>query len=410
MHYVRRSLANTLQRVTRTFPAAVITGPRQSGKTTLLRREFGATHSFVTLEDPDTRARAIDDPRRFLQENPAPVILDEIQYVPDLLSYVKTAIDEDRRPGRWLLSGSQVFQLMRGVSQSLAGRTAVLTLLPFSCREWLGPYALHPQDAFFSAFKPPKQKPPSQPSKAPDLGDWLLRGGFPEPRSNPKIGIADWCSAYLQTYLERDVRNLSHIGDLQAFERFLRLCAARTTQILNLSNLARDTGVSVPTAKAWLSVLEAGHTVFLLPPYHENFGKRLIKAPKLYFTDTALAAHLTGLRDVTALLQGPMAGALFETYVVTAIRKAFLHGGEPAPIYYWRSSDGWEVDLIVEHNLRLYPVEIKLNATPTPHHVVSLERWMTAAGKKSESGLLICGAAKPVAIAENIHAVPWHYF
>jgi predicted AAA+ superfamily ATPase len=172
------------------------------------------------------------------------------------LSYLKTAIDENRRPGQWLLSGSQVFQLMHGVSQSLAGRTAVLTLLPFSCREWVRPYGPRPQDAFFAAFHPASTKTRRRSTQTPDVGDWLLRGGFPEPRSNRKIGISDWCSAYVQTYLERDVRNVTRIGDLQTFERFIRLCAARTAQILNLSDLARDSGVSVPTAKTWLSVLE----------------------------------------------------------------------------------------------------------------------------------------------------------
>jgi predicted AAA+ superfamily ATPase len=164
----------------------------------------------------------------------------------------------------------------------------------------------------------------------------------------------------------------------------------------------------VPTAKAWLSVLEASHTVFLLPPYHQNFGKRLVKAPKLYFNDTALAAHLTGLRDTSALLQGPMAGALFETYVVSSIRKAFLHHGEPAPLFYWRSSDGWEVDLVVERDLRLYPIEIKMTDTPTSRHAAGLVKWLSFAGKKSDGGLLVCGAEKPLLLAENVKTAPWY--
>lgn len=406
MSYLERTLQATLQRNLKTFPAALVTGPRQSGKTTLLKHAFGKTHRFVSMENPDIRERASNDPLAFFKENPAPIILDEIQYVPKLLNYIKTFIDEKRRPGQWLMTGSQGFSLMEGVSQSLAGRIAVLTLLPFSMGEFLPlGYPLHESidSLLLRVFEPGFERV----KKGPSLGNWLLRGSYPEPRSNPKVDISVWCSSYIQTYLERDVRSLLRVGDLNTFERFLRLCAARTGQILNLSDLARDTGISMPTAKSWLSALEASHEVFLLQPYFKNFGKRLVKAPKLYFMDTALAAYLTGLTVENALLHGPMAGALLETAVVSAWRKAFLHRGEQPAMYYWRSSDGLEVDLIIERNNRLYPIEIKLTSTLHSGDANGLEKWIKISGTPFKKGALFCNVRKWTFVTSNVQAVPW---
>ena len=271
-----RILSGTITRAMRTFPAVVVTGPRQSGKTTLLKTGFSKTHAYVSLENHDVRMRARDDPNSFLDQHPPPVIIDEIQYVPELLSYIKTRIDDDRKNGQWLLTGSQNFVLMQGVSQSLAGRAAVLTLLPLSMSELAG----HADSALDPAAwlkKAPRPLPAAPASRDLSVDTVILRGLYPEIALNKRVDRQLWCSSYIATYLERDVRNLAAIGDLNQFERFLKLCATRTGHIMNLSEMARDIGVSVPTAKRWISVLETGYQVYLLYPYYRNIGKRLIK-------------------------------------------------------------------------------------------------------------------------------------
>ena len=365
-----RILARTIQKAMKSFPAIVVTGPRQSGKTTLLKMLFAKSHRFVTLEDPDVRMRAKEDPLRFLEQFRPPVIIDEIQYVPELLSYIKTKIDQKRRPGQWLFTGSQNFVLMHGISQSLAGRAAVLSLLPFSFSErieqgertkemidWLKGLNLH-------------QKCESKVS----LIELILRGNYPEIASKRSVDRQLWCGSYISTYLERDVRNLAQVGDLAQFERFLKLCAIRTGQILNLSELAKEVGMSVPTMKRWLSMLETGHQVYLLYPYYKNLGKRLVKSPKLYFNDTGLASYLLGLNDRDTLINSPNFGNLFETMIVTDFLKRFLHFGQMPSMYYLRTRDGLEVDLVLELGQKLYLFEIKSAMTILPKHASSLSR------------------------------------
>jgi len=365
-----RTLGRVIVRAMKTFPAVVITGPRQSGKTTLLKSLCSKTHAFVTLEDPDARLRAKEDPVQFLARHKPPVILDEIQYTPDLLSYIKTRIDENRKPGQWLFTGSQHFGLMQGISQSLAGRAAVLSLLPFSLAERSGRGA--------EAMDVPRWLR-SLRSTAPiragkPLSEILLRGGYPEIASRKAVDRQLWCGSYISTYLERDIRGLSQIGDLSQFERFLRICAVRTGQILNLSDMARDIGVSVPTAKRWLSILETGYQVFLLYPYYQNLGKRLVKSPKLYFNDTALACYLLGLADRDAVLNSPSFGALFETLIVTDVLKRFVHSGAMPSMYYLRTRDGLEIDLVIEIGQKIHLFEIKSAMTSWPKHADSLVR------------------------------------
>jgi predicted AAA+ superfamily ATPase len=364
----------------KSFPAIVVTGPRQSGKTTLLKMLFAKSHRFVTLEDPNVRMRAKEDPLRFLEQFGPPIIIDEIQYVPELLSYIKTKIDQKRRPGQWLFTGSQNFVLMHGISQSLAGRAAVLSLLPFSFSErieqgertqemvdWLKGLNLH-------------QKCESKIS----LAELILRGNYPEIASKRSVDRQLWCGSYISTYLERDVRNLAQVGDLGQFERFLKLCAIRTGQILNLSELAKEVGMSVPTMKRWLSMLETGHQVYLLYPYYKNLGKRLVKSPKLYFNDTGLASYLLGLNDRDTLINSPNFGNLFETMIVTDFLKRFLHFGQMPSMYYLRTRDGLEVDLVLELGQKLYLFEIKSAMTILPKHASSLSR--IASELKSEVG------------------------
>jgi len=373
MKLKERIIAKTIKKAVRTFPAVVLTGPRQSGKTTVFKMLFSKSHRFVSLEDPDVRMRAKDDPIAFLEQYKPPVVIDEIQYLPELLSYIKTRIDKNRKPGQWLLTGSQNFALMQSATQSLAGRAAVLSLLPFSVSEFYN-NAKKTENISNWLKKIKKIEPNNKQSQAVSLENILLRGFYPEISSQKQIDRQLWCGSYITTYLERDVRNLSDIGDLNQFERFLVACAVRTGQILNLSEIARDIGISVPTARRWLSLLEAGYQIYLLYPYYKNIGKRIIKSPKLYFNDTALCSYLLGLNDAESLRNAPNFGNLFETLVICDFWKRFLHFGEKPSIYYLRTRDDLEIDLVIENAGSLHLFEIKSAMTITPKHAVSLRR------------------------------------
>ncbi len=343
---ITRTIAKKIQAALTTFPAVVITGPRQSGKTTLLKTLY-PKHTYLNLELPNVRIRAINDPNLFLDTLTLPVILDEIQYVPELLPYIKDRIDHSRSPGQWLLTGSQLFPLMKGVSESLAGRVAVFSLLPFSQVEY--------------------------PQLSNSYQDILLRGSYPEIATNPKVDRTTWLGSYINTYLERDVRNLETIGDLRQFEIFLKLLATKTGQLLDQSDLAKSVGVSIPTIDRWLSVLEASYQILLLYPYYRNLGKRLVKRPKVYFTDTGIATYLLGINDPTQLINGPSFGPIVETAVVTDLWKQYLHLGQKSPLYYLRTYDGLEVDLVIDGAEKLTLIEIKANSSIKPSHSLSLE-------------------------------------
>lgn len=310
----------------------------------------------MSLEDPDQQDYAKTDPRGFLGKLKMPVILDEIQYVPELLSYIKSAIDDHRDPGQWLITGSQNFALMQGVGESLAGRAAVFSLLPLSVAEIAkqGSTSLPPTLWLESFDKFDHQAIPTL-----NLSKLLLRGTYPEPALQLAVDRNFWCGSYITTYLERDVRNLKQVGDLGQFQTFLRICATRTGQILDLAGLARDVGISHTTAKRWLSLLEASHQVYLLYPYYKNIGKRLVKRPKLYFVDTGLATYLMGLHSSEILLSSPYFGPLFETFVVIDTLKRFYNHGLSPALYYLRTPDKLEIDLVIELEDKLHLIEIK---------------------------------------------------
>lgn len=406
--YVKRVQAATIRRAMSTFPAVLITGARQTGKTTLLREEFGKFHAYVSLERPDVRARALADPVAFFDENPAPLILDEVQYAPELLHYVKDQIDQNRDPGRWLLTGSQNFSLMEGISQTLSGRVAVLTLDPLSVAETVARSPVPSLDKVIGrVFGTRKPKTHTDGETPVELVDWLLRGGFPEPRLNPKVDRKLWFSSYVQTYLECDVRGLAQVADLGTFGRFLTLVGARTGNIVNLSELGREVGVSGPTAKRWLSVLETSQLVYLLQPYHRNFGKRIRRSPKLYLLDPGLATFFLGLDTRRAVLHGPSLGALTETAVVSEWMKAYRQRGEQTSLYYWESGTTGEVDLVVERDGELYGIEVKATATPVPRHANALAHWLDLAGPRAR-GALACRVDHPQTVRPRIRAIPWH--
>lgn len=346
---IRRNLQGTLEALAGRHPVVTITGPRQSGKTTLCRMTFPKKR-YVSLEPPDIREYAIRDPRGFLAEHRAGAVFDEVQRAPSLLSYLQGDVDERPEPGRFILTGSQHFGLIDSIAQSLAGRSAVVHLLPLSFDEVL---------RFPGA-------------SSSDLPHALWMGAYP-PVHDRRLPPGEWLSSYVTTYVERDVRQLLKVGDLLAFQTFLRACAGRTGQLLNLSALASDCGITHPTARAWLSVLEASFILFRLPPFHDNFGKRLVKTPKLHFFDAGLAAHLLGIRDAADLRHHPLRGALFESWVVSEAYKAHVHRGLRPDLFFFRDSRGLEVDLLVHRSHVAIAAEIKSGMTVQSDFFTSLD-------------------------------------
>lgn len=400
--FVQRTLSAVLRHATAGFPAVVLTGPRQSGKTTLVRHEFGATWSYCSLDDPAIRLQASADPGLILMRYPPPVILDEIQYAPDLLHLVKKDIDEHRsRRGRYVITGSQTFPLMQGVTESLAGRAAILSLLSMSIREVEG---LADPGVGWKEMLFPADSRPAPP--ATTVMRRVFEGGYPEPALSTGMNIRLWHSSFVQTYLERDVRGLRAIEDLGDFQRFLFALAARTAGLLSLEDLARDLGVTGKTVKAWISVLEASGQVAILKPYHTSPGKRLVKRPKVYFLDTGTLAFLLGLAGPDQVFSGISAGPMFEAAVLGQLQRLFLHRGEPSRLYFWRTAAGHEVDFIVEDGRTLIPVEAKLTASPSPRDAIAIEEFQKLFGRKAGRGLVVCLCPERQALTRTVDAVP----
>lgn len=363
---VERTLKTKLLDLAAKYPVITLTGPRQSGKSTLLKHTF-PDYDYVSLENIDMRAFAQNDPRGFLASYPNHVIIDEVQRVPQLLSYIQTHVDDKGEIGMYMLAGSQNFLLMDSVNQSLAGRTAILRLLPFSRHELTR-----------------AQMAPSS------LNDLIFMGGYPR-LYDKQIAPTDFYPHYIQTYVERDVRQLRNIGELSTFVRFVKLCAGRIGQLLNLSSIANECGISTPTAAAWISVLEASYICYLLKPDWNNFAKRLVKSPKLYFFDTGLACSLLGIESAKQLDSHFLRGGLFENMIINEFIKRSWNTGKQEDLRFWRDSQGNEIDLLVYDNAQIEAYEIKSGQTLSTDYFKGLTKWSELSGVATDHLHVIYG-------------------
>lgn len=384
MQNIARDAQQSIQKIAGTFPIVAITGPRQSGKTTLARMCF-PDKPYVSLEDPDIRQAAEDDPRGFLAMHASGAIFDEVQRAPELFSYLQGVVDRDRVNGRFVLTGSHQFLLNQHISQSLAGRVGYLTLLPTTRAE------------------------SSPHSQARNLDEVLWQGFYPDPAlhgGDPSL----WYGAYVQTYLEKDVRQLIQIQDLNQFQRFLRLCAARTGCLLDSSALANEAAINFRTLQRWLSVLEASHVVYLLKPYHRNFNKRLIKTPKLYFLDPGLAAWLLGIREPSHVAAHPLRGNLFETLVLSEILKHRYNRAESEDVYFWRDSQKNEIDFVLDLGPITMAIEAKSSQTVHRDHLKGLNLWTRMNADGEARTLLVMGAKPPISRRDSHPLASWESF
>jgi len=380
--WINRKYEITLKSLSEQFPVVVVTGARQVGKTSLVCRVFPDI-SYISLDLPSTAEQAEQNPDAFLSSQSEPLIIDEVQYAPSLFRYLKARVDADKKPGRFILTGSQNFLLMQEISESLAGRCGVLNMMNLSWREVAESFKTHGEH------------------------EYIFNGGFPELYTRPEIDPHFWHASYLSTYLERDVRNILNVGSLRDFDRFLRAVAARTAQILSYSELARDIGVAPNTAKQWISVLQASGQIILLEPYYKNLGKRLVKSPKLYMTDTGLAAFLMGFQNWESVMRHPVLGALWETYVITQVVKHYYSQGKIVPLWFWRTIQGAEVDLLIEQGGQFIAIESKYAENPDKTSLKGINALKKLYGDENLiSGYIASRTAHPYTISSNIQAVP----
>lgn len=379
--WITRKYESTILKYTDQFPAIVLTGPRQVGKTSTLLRVFPG-YDYVSLDLPYNAAQAEENPEKFLANHTSSnLIIDEVQYAPSLFRYLKSNIDQDRRPGRFLLTGSQHLQLMDTISESLAGRCGVLNMLGLSAEEVL------------------------QVSFTLDEENLIWKGGMPELHARDELTLKFWFTSYVATYLERDVRNILSVGNLRDFDRFLRACALRIGQLLSLSDLAKDVGITPNTAKSWISVLQTSGQIFLLEPYYQSLGKRLTKSPKLYFTDTGIAAFLLGFDSPVRLSQSPLFGQFWENFVVLECLKHTASQGRQPRMWFWRTRTGEEVDLIIEHSGKVTAIECKSTERPGEKDIKTLKLFADHMQKDVQS-LVVCRTPKSYPLAGGVQAMP----
>ncbi len=396
---IKRHLQSVLENSVNYFPILTLTGPRQSGKTTLVKATFPKA-DYISLEDPSNRTLAMEDAKGFLgQFGSRQVILDEAQRVPDLFSYIQGIVDQADKQGQYILTGSQNFLLLEKISQSLAGRCAIHYLLPFSYSELAG---RRPFD--FDKLSDKREAKPEQGNKA-DLFETIWTGGYPR-IYDKHIPPQQWLANYIQTYIERDVRSIVNVSDLETFTRFVRLCAGRTGQLLNTQSLGNDCGLDTKTVKRWISILETSFIVKLLRPYYKNFNKRLIKSPKLYFLDSGLLCYLLGIQKPEELMVHSARGAIFESWVISEIYKSYYHTGKQPAMYYFRDSNHNEIDLLLEQGTKILPIEIKSGQTINTDFFKGLEYWRKLTEGANSPAVLIYGGNSPT-IFKDITVLPW---
>ncbi len=399
--YINRALEPVIKEVSQSFPVLLVTGPRQVGKTTLLNHIAAQNRQYISLDDPIVRRLAQEDPALFFERYTPPLIIDEIQYAPQLLTYIKQYVDQHKNNGDFWLTGSQMFHTMQGVSESLAGRVGIIPMQGLSCAELNG----LPNEPYNTSKKRALNRMKYAKKMTLAKVYSLIFKGFMPALHTQEQSIERYYASYVDTYIQRDIRDLTQVADVVQFQRFLTACAARTSQMVNYSELAKDVGISSPTAKKWLSLLVTSGIVVLVEPYYNNALKRIVKAPNMYFMDTGLCAYLTRWTSPEVIEVSAMAGAFFETFVVSEIIKSYLNIGRRPPIYYYRDSNQVEIDLIIEQDGKLQPIEIKKTASPKPsavRHFSILEKT----SKPIETGNVICMANDLLPIDDKNWIVP----
>ncbi len=401
--YYERTLTPILENVSKTFPIVLINGPRQVGKSTIFEKSIEDGRTSETLDDPLVLEAAKTDPSSFFKTYGYPILLDEVQNAPELFHYIKMIVDKEKKNGLFWLTGSQMFDMMKNVSESLAGRVGILDLQGLSYAEKTARPMHKP---FLPAYEIKKEIPSRSIS---EIYETIFKGSYPRVNAESEIKWNIFYTSYLRTYIERDVRKIVNISQEHLFVKFMRILATRTAQIVNYSEIARDVEVSVNTIKSWISILETSGLIFLLQPYSANISKRLIKSPKIYFYDTGLVAYLTSMDSPDLLERGIISGAIFETYVISEIFKSYMHNATPINATYFRD-DQKEVDLVIESGGVIYPIEIKRTSTPSKSDISGILRMKELfSNKKFGLGAVVCSRDKPTPIGPSIVAMPVDY-
>lgn len=395
---IARNLKKQILQASREYPILAIVGPRQSGKTTLAKSLF-PSHKYLSLENPDIRKIAEEDPRSLLEDFGEKLILDEIQRVPELFSYLQEKADSNKKCGKYILTGSHQFLLMQSISQTLAGRVATFRLFPFTLSELIWKKR---DNSFEEIIRINYHKR----NAVPDIAGLILSGFYP-PIHDRKLESRRWIENYIESYIERDVRSLINVSDLRTFGNFLKVCSAHAGNLINYASIANAIGISEPTIKRWISLLETSGIIFILQPWFQNISKRVVKTPKLYFTDTGILCYLLSIRDKESLLTHPSFGSIFENFVIADIYKRFYHTGEIPPIYFYRDKTGLEIDFLVNTGKDLIPFEIKSSSTYSDSFSVSIRKWMVSQKNNISRGYVIYRGKETFHKNKDVVTLPW---